>query len=61
MKKSSYTAKDCEFSRFNGQIYGMSNEQPTGTTTLTVTFKSITWKYEDVVAMVSFINKNGFF
>ena len=24
-------------------------------------FKSITSKYEDVVAMVSFINKNGFF
>ena len=34
LKKSSYTAKGCEFSQFNGEIYGMSDEQPTGTTAL---------------------------
>ena len=44
-----YTAKRCEFSRSNGQIYGMSNEQPTKTP-LSVMFKSIASKYEDKVA-----------
>ena len=44
-----YAAKRCEFSRSNGQIYGMSNEQPTKAP-LSVMFKSIASKYEDKVA-----------
>ena len=46
-----YTAKRCEFSRSNGQVYGMSNKQPTKTL-LSVMFKNIVSKYEDVIAMV---------
>ena len=45
------TAKRCEFSRSNGQIYSMNNEEATKTL-LSVLFKSIASKYEDVVAMV---------
>ena len=41
----------CEFCRSNVQVYGMSNEQPTKIV-LSVMFKSIASKYEDVVAMV---------
>ena len=47
-----YTAKGFELSRSNGQIYGMSNEQPTKAL-LSMMFKSIASKYDDVVAMVS--------
>ena len=54
-----YTAKSCEFSRSNGQIYGLSNEQPTKTL-LSVMIKSTASKYEDVVAMVP-LTKMDFF
>ena len=47
-----YTAKGFEFSRSSGQIYGMSNEQPTKAL-VSMMFKSIASKYDDVVAMVS--------
>ena len=49
-----YVAKRCEFSRSNGQIYGINNGEPTKTL-LTVMFKSIVSKYEDVIAMVPLI------
>ena len=46
-----YTARSCDFSRSNSQIYGMSNEQPTKIL-LSVMFKNIASKYEDRVVMV---------
>ena len=51
-------AKRCEFSRSTGQIYGMENNQPTKTL-LTVMFKSIASKYEDVIAMVPLTTINS--
>ena len=47
-----YTAKRCEFSQSNCQIYGMSNEQPIKTL-LSMMFKRIASKYERVLGMVS--------
>ena len=46
-----YVAKRCEFSRSNGQIYGINNGEPTKTL-LTVMFKSNAPKYKDLIAMV---------
>ena len=45
-----YTDKRCEIARSNGQIFGMLDGDVTKTL-LTVMFKSITSKYEDVIAM----------
>ena len=46
-----YSSKHCEFFRSNGQICGMSNEQPTKTL-LSVMFNSIASRYEDVEAII---------
>ena len=46
-----YVAKRCEFTRSDGRIYGMEENEPTKTL-LTVMFKSVAEAYEDVIAMV---------
>ena len=49
-----YTPKRCEFSRSNDQLYDMRgmNSQQRHSLSDVVMFKSITLKYEDVLAMV---------
>ena len=46
-----YVAKRCEFTRSDGRIYGMEENEPTKTL-LTVMVKSVAAAYEDVIAMV---------
>ena len=46
-----YVAKRCEFTRCDGRIYGMEENEPTKTL-LTIMFKSVAADYEDVLAMV---------
>ena len=49
-----YVAKRCEFTRSDGRIYGMEENEPTKTLS-TVMFKSVAEAYEDVIAMVPWI------